>query len=300
MQRNWASLWLMSQERGLWPERPADESAVPRKVGEASKTRDSADDRYLAAPLARDEVRRGPQPIASSPIDVRTIDSRPIRPETIHRRFRDESVGDRADPERADPENLAAESEWTAESPALATETSTPEDLDLAAQASELSADRGHLLGGYRSLTDGTTFDEIPTDAVTTDAITRDADPASPRHRFGDLRVILRFHRADLYLGVAVFVAAVALMWPAASAPRPSALGPMDRALIALGIAEAPAPAAVHSKGDPGVNVWVDPHTALYYCPGEELYGKAADGRVSTQHDAQMDRFQPAERVPCE
>jgi hypothetical protein len=69
--------------------------------------------------------------------------------------------------------------------------------------------------------------------------------------------------------------------------------------LITLGIAEPAAP-TIHLQGDPAVNVWVDPHSALYYCPGEELYGKTADGRLATQREAQMDRFEPASRAACE
>jgi hypothetical protein len=68
---------------------------------------------------------------------------------------------------------------------------------------------------------------------------------------------------------------------------------------VTIGIAEAPAP-VVHLHGDPGLAVWVDPHTALYYCPGEEQYGKTADGRFSPQREAQMDRFEPAGRSACE
>jgi len=116
-----------------------------------------------------------------------------------------------------------------------------------------------------------------------------------------DLRVKLRFRRADVYLGLAIFVAAFALLWPAAGSTRPAAptLSSWDRALIALGIAEAPTP-EVHLQGDPAIQVWIDPHTALYYCPGEEQYGKAAGGHYSTQREAQMDRFEPAGRSACE
>jgi hypothetical protein len=121
----------------------------------------------------------------------------------------------------------------------------------------------------------------------------------SLRRRLADMRVTLRFHRANLYLGAAIFLAALALMWPTVSAPQRASLSPMERALVAIGVAEPPAP-VIHSTGDPGINVWVDPHTALYYCPGEEEYGKTTDGRVSSQHDAQTDRFQPAGRAPCE
>ena len=118
---------------------------------------------------------------------------------------------------------------------------------------------------------------------------------------FRDLRVKLRFRRADVYLGTAIFVAVFALLWPAAGSTRPATptLSSWDRALIALGIAEAPAP-EVHLQGDPAIQVWIDPHTALYYCPGEEQYGKAANGHYSTQREAQMDRFEPASRSACE
>ncbi len=117
--------------------------------------------------------------------------------------------------------------------------------------------------------------------------------------QWADLRVILRSHRADLYLGAAVFVAVLALLWPTAGAARRPALSPWERALVNLGLAEVPQPAA-HLPGDPAIAVWVDPHTALYYCPGEEQYGKTPDGRLSNQRDAQMDRFQPSSRSACE
>jgi ribosomal protein L40E len=126
-----------------------------------------------------------------------------------------------------------------------------------------------------------------------------DMPPPQAKLRLADIRVTLRFHRANLYLGAAVILAVVALLWPAVRPPRRAALSPMERLLVAVGVAEAPTP-VVHFKGDPSVSVWVDPHTALYYCPGEEQYGKTSDGRLSTQHDAQIDRFQPARRSVCE
>ncbi len=122
---------------------------------------------------------------------------------------------------------------------------------------------------------------------------------ASLLKHVSDLRVRLRFRRADLYLGVAVFVAIVALLWPPAVPRRPSSLSTWERALVMTGIAEAPE-AVVHLQGDPGVSVWVDPHTALYYCDGDEQYQHTPDGRLSSQHDAQMDRFEPAGRMACE
>jgi hypothetical protein len=117
--------------------------------------------------------------------------------------------------------------------------------------------------------------------------------------RLSDWRVKLRFQRADLYLGLAIFVAATALLWPSAVPRRSTSLDPWERALVTLGIAEEPTP-LIHSPGDPKAQVWIDPHTALYYCPGEEQYGKTEDGRFSSQREAQMDRFEPAGRSACE
>jgi hypothetical protein len=117
--------------------------------------------------------------------------------------------------------------------------------------------------------------------------------------RVSDWQLKLRFRRADLYLGVSIFVAATALLWPSAVPSRPAALDPWERALVMLGIAEAPAP-LVHPQGDPAVQVWIDPHTALYYCPGDEQYQKTDGGRFSSQREAQMDRFEPASRSACE
>ena len=67
--------------------------------------------------------------------------------------------------------------------------------------------------------------------------------------------------------------------------------------LINLGLAEAPEP--VEYKGNPDTQVWVDLQTALYYCPGADLYGKTPKGRYSSQRDAQLDSFEPALRKAC-
>lgn len=129
--------------------------------------------------------------------------------------------------------------------------------------------------------------------------------------RFTDLRLTLRFHRADLYLGLASVVSVLAMLWvlfsasPAdirrgiAAGPHPRVqLSRWERALVDLGIAEAPDPPVY--RGNPSVQVWVDPHTAQYYCAGEEQYGKTADGRLTSQREAQMDQFAPAGRAPCD
>lgn len=122
--------------------------------------------------------------------------------------------------------------------------------------------------------------------------------------------------RGDIYLTVAVILLLFVVWWgiwsgnsvsatgsPTASAVHhkgaPTAdLSLFDRILVKLGVAEAPEPPA--DKGNPATQVWVDLHTALYYCPGADLYGKTTTGRFSSQRAAQLDQFEPAYRKPCD
>ncbi len=274
LQHNWASMWLMSQEQRLWPERspeiregigkgvpPLDAESRPR----AQTALDSAASGIHALPVARNSAE---EPTAHE------------EAATIKRWASDKAAAE--DPWVTDATDDFPREGLTPED--LTQEELRPDDSDLAIQPFQFSA----------------TGDSYPIDATTDASISIDDNgPRSVIQRFADWHVKLRFHRADLYLGVAVAVAVLALLWPAAGAPQPRALGPWERALVTLGIAEAPAP-VVHLHGDPGLAVWVDPHTALYYCPGEEQYGKTADGRFSPQREAQMDRFEPAGRSACE
>lgn len=123
-------------------------------------------------------------------------------------------------------------------------------------------------------------------------------------------------HRGDIYLAIAVILVACVVRWgiwsnrpvsattapnSAASAPHkvdPQAdLSPFDRMLISLGLAEAPE--VPEDKGNPSTQVWVDLHTALYYCPGSDSYGKTQKGKFMTQRDAQLDSYEPAYRKTC-
>ncbi len=125
-----------------------------------------------------------------------------------------------------------------------------------------------------------------------------------------------RTRRANIYIGVAGLILLIVISgWeirPASTAiagnaspvttgrhqaPPAPQLTPFEKLLVSLGLAEAP-PAPVY-MGNPDTLVWVDVHTALYHCPGSELFGKAPDGRLSTQRDAQQDQFAPANRKPC-
>ncbi len=122
-----------------------------------------------------------------------------------------------------------------------------------------------------------------------------------------------RARRGDIYLAVAGILVAVVIGWgiwsdhPVGAANATAAghrkapdadLSVLDRMLISLGLAEAPQPP--ESKGNPNTQVWVDLHTALYYCPGADLYGKTPKGKFTTQRDAQLDQFEPAYRKACE
>ncbi len=136
----------------------------------------------------------------------------------------------------------------------------------------------------------------------------------------GALARFWRSRRGDFYLAVAVILVVVVIRWgiwanPSVGATgrgaavsgsvnrvKPSApdadLSGFDKLLIGLGLAEAPA--APQYKGNPDTQVWVDLQTALYYCPGADLYGKTAKGKLTSQRDAQLDQFEPADRKPCD
>ena len=145
------------------------------------------------------------------------------------------------------------------------------------------------------------------------------------RHPAGAWKYWSRKRRADIYLGVASVVVIVAIGWlvwskqpnPAAGSARAATssgnavtttsprrkppepqLTLFEKMLVAVGLAEAP-PAPVYS-GNPSTQVWVDLHTALYYCPGADLYGKTPKGKFTSQRDAQLDQFEPAYRKACD
>jgi hypothetical protein len=81
------------------------------------------------------------------------------------------------------------------------------------------------------------------------------------------------------------------------SPPQPQ-LTLFEEVLVGLGLAEPP-PAPIY-LGNPDTQVWVDLHTALYYCAGSQLYGKTPGGKMTTQRDAQQDQFEPANRRVCD
>jgi ribosomal protein L40E len=332
MQSKWASMWLMSQEQDLWPERSSEIAGVapPGPAPQIAPPSDGAplgSDQPLT-PSARDFDGSGILPWPGEPETAReTVASK--RTETLLDQAFNQPVRrnpvpdspplDKQAPDKPGLRGIADDdpprngrksaSAWTPEaSEAVVEEDSTlevsahedHEDSDSHAETIQLYANDDS--SAVEALSEETTEEET-TDESTWDEATEvtpdESNAGSLLQRFADWRVKLHFQRADVYLGLSVFVAVFALLWPTATSPQPSSLGPWDRALIMLGIAEAPEP-TIHLQGDPGIEVWVDPHSALYYCPGEEQYGKTADGRLSSQREAQTDRFEPAGRSACE
>jgi GAF domain-containing protein len=135
----------------------------------------------------------------------------------------------------------------------------------------------------------------------------------------------LRTHRGDLALAASFALFMITILWavfsdhPTTSADsgNPSAVAAgaptkpkrrqappqpkltmFEQFLVNVGLAEPP-PVPSYS-GNPNIPVWVDVHTALYYCPGSDLYGKTPQGKIASQHDAQIDQFEPASRKVCD
>ncbi len=299
LQRNWASMWLMSQQQELWPERVVDE----RGAAQAPHP-DKHRERRTLSPLASDSASNG---LLAWPSTTDTPRETTGEPETETKNVLKESWSAETVPDRvldkSSNSNLRRSNPELDDSHEPILEEPILDKAGIGKQEAEddwtsaRSVDLGRDLA-FENSDQTLELDQLPEDDAS--SIEADGtDATASRHSLAELRVKLRFRRADIYLGAAVIVASVALMWPTVSAPRHGTLGPMGRALVAMGLAEAPT-TVIHLKGDPGINVWIDPHTALYYCPGEEQYGKTADGRFSSQHDAQLDRFEPAGRSVCE
>lgn len=127
-------------------------------------------------------------------------------------------------------------------------------------------------------------------------------------------------HTGDISLALAALVFVLVLIWGLRPNPTPKAISPTDSHLIAqvgrkrktpqpqLGLFEtlmvklglAVPPPAPADMGNPNTTVWVDLHTALYYCAGSDLYGTTPKGKFTTQGDAQQDHYEPAYRKPCD
>ncbi len=156
-----------------------------------------------------------------------------------------------------------------------------------------------------------------PADNWTSAAAAREfLEQVAPAKERGGFARFWETRRGDIYLAVAVILVACVIRWgiwsnrpvSATATPAPSGatvphkapdtdLSMFDRMLISLGLAETPE--VPEDKGNPSAQVWVDLHTALYYCPGTDAYGKTPKGKFMTQRDAQLDSYEPAYRKAC-
>jgi len=258
LQRNWASMWMMSQ---------GQQFEVPEELGLDEKLEEEQ-----ALPATHD------LPKIEETEKIEAVEKH--------------SPGDLRISEVIEQLEAPAEREE---------EVSEPEEKELVAHP--LQTEEPHYAEAFGEA------DLVPTEGEL--AAAELAELAPQKFEWSDLAfwkkpLKLRFDRADFYLGVSILITAFVLVWAATStsvsghnaAQRRPQLTFWEQTLVNLGLAEVPDPPVY--RGDPKVQVWVDPHTALYYCAGEEQFGKTPDGHYTTQREAQMDQFEPSERSACE
>ena len=271
LQRNWASLWQMSQEQGLpLDARRRPEDDFPLSPGDPGRPRPASATTGNATPST-------PAPVSHSHSEPSSAEPAP-----------ESSTTDAGLPgaEHATIRYLEASNEQSAAAPESGQVT---DRIDPAER--EESTPREELMPSWDLAPPEDSRPESEQDWSEPETV-----PEANGGRLQAMRLKLRFHRADLFLALAVLVAGAAMLWPVAGHNPGRPL--WERMLIATGLAEAPPP-AVHFHGDPDLKVWVDTHTALYYCPGDDLYGKSPNGHYTSQREAQADRFEPAERSVC-
>jgi len=276
LQRNWASMWLMSQDLNLTSSPSVGEKeGPPLSPADPGRPRSKPTEPNRIVPTIRAQARPVNQPY----------------PQSSNGNLDHSDAPDKGCYQDSPDHNSNLDLAYESQSPLAAWPVGTAVNVE--------SDDSSNAHSDTETSEALTTVEEsLPEGEASTDSDpTGSEEIETPPPASQGLRVKLRFQRADLYLGLAVLVLAAALFWPAGASREPK-LPTWERILIAIGIAEE-APPAVHYHGDPDLKVWVDTHTALYYCPGDELYGKSPGGHYSTQRDAQSDRFEPAERSVC-
>ena len=103
--------------------------------------------------------------------------------------------------------------------------------------------------------------------------------------------------RSVKYLvAAAVIVTACVIIWSNFHDTIEENVPFVDKLLVQSGLKSVP---PTVYEGNHDTKVWIDVHTALYYCPGTSLYGKTPKGKFARQQDALEDHFEPAERKAC-
>ncbi len=168
--------------------------------------------------------------------------------------------------------------------------------------------DHGSASESEDAVDEGASADLVANLVIEHEPIYSEAKDLPERNGQASLQAFLAQRWADVCLAVSAGILALSLVWAfwphaAASgrhgAANQPALTPFEQLLVAVGLAEVPAPTAVYA-GSPNAQVWVDMHTALYYCSGADEFGKTEKGRFLTQHEAQYQQFQPAHDRACD
>jgi putative methionine-R-sulfoxide reductase with GAF domain len=107
-------------------------------------------------------------------------------------------------------------------------------------------------------------------------------------------------YKSTVYLAASALILLLAILSRGAPTSTNSSLQPElpfgERLLVFLGFTEPPSRVIY---GNPNIRVWVDVPNAVYYCPSTDQYGKTGRGMFLRQRDAQLRRFEPAERRAC-
>jgi DNA-binding NarL/FixJ family response regulator len=113
-----------------------------------------------------------------------------------------------------------------------------------------------------------------------------------PKGRPGDMPRSAKYFLVLLVIGISSW-----LVWTNYGDTIQEKLPFLDKLLVQTGLKSVPPKVY---EGKPDIKVWVDLHTALYYCPGTRFYGKTPKGRFARQQDALNDHVEPATRTACE
>lgn len=266
MQRKLASLWQMQE--ALKKDTP--ENAAAEAEHTDSQPHENVNEGISENPLAQSIQTQVPEFFEAPDVAITSAEA---PTELLNQQFENEVAGE----------------EKEAEEPAKTREEGLTEELALAKTATP---------GNWSSAASARAYLEQLTSGKGAPALLR----------------LWNSRRGDIYLAIAVILVFAVIRWgiwsnhsvAATAVPTTSAaqhkssetdLSLFDRMLIRLGLADLPE--APEDKGNPSVQVWVDTHTGLYYCPGSDLYGKTQQGKFATQREAELDQFQPAYRKTC-
>ena len=311
----WSSLWDMQREAeksGSFQEHP-EEGVSSQDMEVLPSEMEDIVSQLSTAPYARPSERSQPYPSSSA-------SSPALSPELTRSNGNGASAASRGAAQSYTPSYVRPDSSAP---PAFSEKQPTSYPESLFPSFTEETAPREIAGSQTRTpLANAETAAAMPPQAsdLTWTSAAKTREWLETEHGGGWLARKWRQQRANIYIAVSAALLVVALLdWgppkPPSSAnassskaaanknagrkapPQPD-LSLTDQLLVQFGLAEAPSAPAY--TGNPDVKVWIDVHTALYHCPGSDLYGKTPGGRFTTQGDAQQDNFQPASRRACD